>query len=172
MATAKTKPTLEEVDEFLSEAILIPIPTRGEMKKYRVEAVGMKTGLQLQKQMAGVQRDMDAGIPFDQIELEGDDATTVEDYYRRLLSCYEEMLDDDLRHTAIQEAAAITMLWTMSGFNRAKEYYDAGGKAPAANRAARRTATQTPKAAANTTQKPASATTTKPKSQASNGSKS
>lgn len=166
MATSK-KPTLELVDDFLAEAILIPI--RG--KKYRFEAVGMKTALKLEAHMNAAQAQLDKGVTLESIELDQGDDT--EDEYKRGIfgDTYGQMLEDDLPTPTVDHVLAIILAWTFSGFDRAKEYYDTGGKVQAANRAARRTATPTRKAAANTTPKRASATGTKPKT-GSNGRKS
>lgn len=163
MTAPKKKDTLEEVDDFLSTAILIPIPVKGVTKKYRIEAVPFKTGLRLQSQMNETRTQLSKGAAPESVELdigEGDE----EDYMRSVLGdAYDEMSSDGVSGPAMQHVLAIVLAWTFAGFDRAKEYYDTGGKAPAANRAARRTATQTPKAAGTTTRKPASASTTKAK---------
>lgn len=162
--TAKKKDTLEEVDDFLSTAILIPIPLKTGTKKYRIEAVSFKTGLVLQAQMASTEKQLGKGTKPASVELDGVDEGNEEEYLRSVLGdAYDEMAEDGVSGPAIQHILAIVLAWTFAGFERAKEYYDTGGKAPAANRAARRTATQTRQGAGSTTPKPASANTTKPK---------
>lgn len=81
----------------------------------------------------------------------------------------DQMLDDGVSLRELEVAEMTAFLWhTVSDDGAtARQYWTTGGKAPAPNRAQRRTATQTRQAAAGTTQKRASATGTKPKAAAS-----
>lgn len=137
---------LTQLDHFLSPALLIPI--KGTV--YRVEALSAEAGLKLQKSMAKAIEEIQTGKQPDDVELASDDDE--EDYSRSVLGdTYQQMLDGGVPAVAFKHVVAMVTLWTFSGFDAAQEYFRAGGKVQAPNRAARRrTATQTRTAAAST----------------------
>jgi len=164
------KPELQELDDFLSPALAVP--ARG--KVYRIEAVDAETGLRLQKLISvGVKAYTDKEFNEKDLELVGDDEET--DFFRSVLgTTYDELLADKISYPGLKAIASLAMIWTTQGFDAAQQYFLAGGKAPAPNRATRRTATRTSTAAATTTPKQGSpnGTSTRNRAKATPGSKS
>ena len=116
-----------------------------------------------------------AGKDVDAAELELVSDDDEQDFFRSVLGpTYDELLADKIPYAGLKAIASLAMIWTTQGFEAAQQYFLAGGKAPAPNRAARRTATQTRTAAATTTRKRASqsGTSTRQKAKATPGSKS
>ena len=164
-----TKPTLTELGNFLEP--VLQIPYKGKL--YQIEPVSAVTGLRFQKLLAvgikAAQGSLDAAsIELVSDEDEGDFLTEA------LGATHQELLDDGVTAPALKMIASLAFMWNTQGFEAAKAFFDAGGKAPAPNRAQRRTATPTRTAAAATTKKPASRSTTttpkaKPPAKATNG---
>ena len=162
---------LQELDDFLSPVLLVP--ARG--KDYRINAVDAATGLRLQKMMAtGIKVQAGRDLTEKDLELVSDEEE--EDFFRTVLGpTYDELIADKIPYQGLKQIASLVMIWTTQSFDAAQQYFLAGGKAPAPNREARRTATPTRTAAATTTKRPASANTTstrKPRGKATPGSKS
>lgn len=165
-----TTPTLTELGSFLEP--VLEIPYRG--KKYQIQPVSAVTGLRFQQMLAvGLKVAQEQKLDAESIELvsDADEAGFLE---QALGDTYQELLDDGVSTPALKLIASIAFMWNTQGFEAAKNFFDAGGKAPAPNREQRRTATRTRTAAATTTRKPASRSTTttpkaKPPAKATNG---
>ena len=161
---------LKELDDFLNPTLLVP--ARG--KEYRIAAVDAETGLRLQRMLAtGVKAYAGQDLTEKDLELVSDEDE--EGFFETVLGdTYHELMADKIPYPGLKAMASLAMIWTTQGFDAAQQYFLAGGKAPAPNREARRTATQTRTAGASTTRKRASAsgTSTPPKAKATRGSKS
>jgi hypothetical protein len=161
---------LKELEDFLSPTLIVPV----RAKDYRVEAPDAHTGLKLQKLLqTGMRAETGQELTAKDIELVSDEEE--EGFFESVLgSTYQELLTDGVSYPGLKLVASTAFIWTTQGFDMAQEFWRAGGKAPAPNRAARRTATKTRTAVATTTQKPVSANTTKSrqKPKATPGSKS
>jgi hypothetical protein len=153
---------LKELDDFLSPTLVVPALG----KEYRIAAVDAETGLRLQKLISvGVKAHAGKDPSEKDIELIGDDEET--DFFQKVLGdTYDELLADKISYAGLKGMASLVMIWTTQGFDAAREYFLAGGKAPQPNRATRRTGTPTSTAAATTTRKPASRSTTSTRSKA------
>lgn len=77
------------------------------------------------------------------------------DLYRDALTSdvYQQMQDDGVPFSAIKLAAMYVILYAVKTPEDAEAFWNSGGKAPAPNRAARRTATRTRTGGASTTRK-------------------
>jgi hypothetical protein len=164
-------PELKELDSFLNPTLLVPAMG----KEYRIAAVDAETGLRLQRMMtAGMKTSAGQELSEKDIELVSDEDE--EDFYKTVLGpTYDELIADKVPYAGLKAIASLAMIWTTQSFDVAQQYFLAGGKAPEANREARRTATRTRTAAATTTPKPASASTTSTRKRAAKatpGSKS
>lgn len=149
-------PELKELDDFLSP--ILSVPARG--KEYRINAVDAETGLRLQKMMANGMK-ISAGLDLTEKDLELVSDEEEEDFFRTVLGpTYDELIADKIPYQGLKAIASLVMIWTTQSFDAAQQYFLAGGKAPAPNRAERRTATRTRTAAASTTKRPASASGT------------
>lgn len=161
---------LKELDDFLSPVLLVP--ARG--KDYRINAVDAETGLRLQRMMStGIKVQAGRDLTEKDLELVSDEEE--EDFFRTVLGpTYDELLADKIPYAGLKQIASLVMIWTTQSFDAAQQYFLAGGKATAPNRAARRTATPTRTAAASTTRTRASAsgTSTRKPAKATAGSKS
>jgi len=164
--------TLEQLGSFLDP--ILAVPFRG--KTYQVPAVDAETGLRLQKLVsAGVRAATEDSLDPATIELVND-ADELGFYETVLGPVYDELLADGASFPALKFIGQTALLWHAQDYAMAETFWRAEGKAPAPNRAARRTATRTSTAAASTTKPRASRSgTTTPKataSRASNGRKS
>ena len=147
---------LKELDDFLSPTLLVP--ARG--KEYRIAAVDALTGLRLQRMMTTGMK-VQAGRDLTEKDLELVSDEEEEDFMKAVLGAtYDELIADKIPYAGLKQIASLVMIWTTQNFDAAQQYFLAGGKAPAPNREARRTATPTSTAAATTTRKPASASGT------------
>jgi hypothetical protein len=167
----ETPTTLTELGGFLDPVLRIPY--RGE--HYDVPAASAHDGLILNRLIAeGVNAATGKDIDPASIELVADKDEP--GFYTMVLGpAYQQLIDAGATYQAIKNIGIVAMLWHTQGFAAAKEFWVSEGKAPAPNRAQRRTATRTRTAAGATTRKPGSAnTTTTPKAtgKAASGRKS
>lgn len=167
-----TTANLEQLGSFLDPFLAVPF--RG--KTYQVPAVSAETGLRLQKLVsAGIRAATESNLDPETIELVND-AEELGFYEQILGPVYPELIADGASFPALKFIGSAALLWHTQDFATAETFWKAEGKAPAPNRAQRRTATRTGSDAAPTTRKQASRTgTTTPKataSRASNGLKS
>lgn len=154
---------LTELGSFLDPTLAVPF----RAKTYRIAAVDAETGLRLTRMLsAGVKAAQGEDVDPATIELVAD--TEELGFFETVLgTVYDELLADKAPFPAVKAIASTALMWHAQGFEQAKTFWDAEGKAPAPNRAQRRTATRTSMAAASTTKKPASRnTTTTPKATA------
>jgi hypothetical protein len=129
---------------------------------YVVEPITAELGLQFQDLMevaATAKKASDAGAEYspsaDEEEVLNDAAE--KDLYREALGpAHDLMVEDGVRFAELKLAALYVIFHAVYGDTFAAAYWASGGKAPAPNRAARRTETRTRTAAANTTKSQAS----------------
>ena len=130
---------------------------------YEVEPISAELGLQFQDLMAiaAKAKDTPEYTPDDaDAEVLSDAAET--DLYRDALGpAHDAMVADGVTFAELKLAALYVIFHAVYGDTFADAYWASGGKAPAPNRAARRTATRTRTGAASTTRKPASPSGTK-----------
>lgn len=156
---------MDAVDDFLDEDAPLVLNYRG--KDYSIDPLNARTGLKVQRAFAASARIQDGEelTEKDKAVLEEDD----EDLWPEILGdTYDELLDDGASFIALRLAANATILWTVQDRDMALQFWEAGGKAPAPNRAQRRAKT-TRTGGANTTKSRASGTgtSTRPKQSAS-----
>lgn len=167
----------EATTDTLDDTLTLPLSC-GE---YTIPPVSAKTGLILKERMGlfeSAAKRINAGEDADEInaELVKAHGITLDD----LQKLGEQSLTKEIRDQMIEDGANLRELeraemtaflfHTMSdGGQAAQHYWSTGGKAPAPNRAQRRTGTQTRQAAATTTRKQGSRTGTKPKAAAQKG---
>ncbi|MDQ0854779.1 hypothetical protein QFZ79_002890 [Arthrobacter sp. V4I6] len=162
---------LRELDDFLNPTLLVP----ANGKEYRIAAVDAATGLRLQKMLTiGVKAHAGTDPSEKDLELVSDEDE--ESFFQSVLGdTYAELLADKIPYPGLKAIASLAMIWTTQGFDPAQQYFLAGGKAPAPNRAERRTGTRTSTAAATTTPKaasPSGTSTRKSRAKATPGNKS
>lgn len=153
-------PDLKQLGSFLDPILAVPYRD----KTYQIPAVDAETGLRLQKLVAaGVRTALDGEIDPATIELVND--ADEQGFYETILGpVYAELIADGASSPAVKYIGQTALMWHAQDFEMAETFWKAEGKAPAPNRAQRRTATRTSTAAAPTTQKRASASgTTTPK---------
>lgn len=164
-------PQLEELGAFLDPILRIPYHDQN----FDVPAVSAHDGLILNRLIAeGVNAATGADVDPTSIELVADKDEP--GFYAMVLGpAYGQLMEAGATYQAIKNIGIVAMLWHTQGFDAAKEFWVSGGKAPAPNRAQRRTATRTRTGAASTTRTPGSASTTstrKGTGKAANGRKS
>ncbi len=155
---------LQQLGSFLDPILAVPYRD----KIYQIPPVDAETGLRLQKLVAaGVRTALDGEIDPATIELVNDEDEL--GFYQTILGpVYAELVADGASSPAVKYIGQTALMWHAQDFEMAQTFWASEGKAPAANREQRRTATRTRTAAATTTQKPASRTgTTTPKGTAS-----
>jgi len=147
---------LKQLGSFLDP--ILAVPYRG--KTYQIPAVDAETGLRLQKLVAaGVRTALDGEIDPATIELVND--ADEKGFYETLLGpVYDELIADGASSPAVKFIGQTALMWHAQDFEMAETFWKAEGKAPAPNRAQRRTATRTSTAAATTTPTRASRTGT------------
>lgn len=151
---------LKQLGSFLDP--ILAVPYRG--KTYQVPAVDAETGLRLQKLVAaGIRTAIDGKVDPATIELVSD--ADEDGFYETILGpVYDELITDGASSPALKFIGQTALMWHAQDFDTAEAFWRAEGKAPAPNRAQRRTATRTRTAAEPTTRKRASASgTTTPK---------
>lgn len=151
---------LKQLGSFLDPILAIPYRD----KTYEVPAVDAETGLRLQKLVAaGVRTALDGSVDPATIELVNDEEEL--GFYETVLGpVYDELLEDGASSPAVKFIGQTALMWHAQDFEMAETFWKAEGKAPAPNRAQRRTATRTSTAAASTTRTPSSPSgTTTPK---------
>lgn len=164
---------LTELGDFLDP--ILSIPYRGT--RYEVPAVDAATGLRLQKLLAaGIKTQQTGKLDPATIELVSD-AEEAGFFETVLGTAYDELIAAGASGPAVKMIASTAFIWHTQDFTAATNFWGAEGKAPAPNRAARRTATRTPTGAGSSTRKRASASSTttpkaSPRAKASNGGKS
>lgn len=168
--------TLKDLRDVLSDGHRLPI----NGKTYTIPHASAEAGLIFSEMMgvaakvAKAQEDgaephiTDADTPI------LSDAEEMDLYGDVLGDTRDEMLDDGLRYEHLKHAAMYSLIYAVMGEDRAVAYWNAGGKAPRPNRAARRTGTRTQRAGAGTTKPRASRSGTstpkaKPRAQDSSG---
>lgn len=133
---------------------------------YEVQPISAEAGLRFQEVMAvafKAKKARDAGKEYDPTE---DDIEVLNDqgeremYRDALGETHDIMVADGVTFDELKLAALYVTFHAINGPEFADLYWNAGGKAPAPNREARRTATRTRTGAATTTKKPASRTGT------------
>lgn len=133
---------------------------------YEVQPISAAAGLRFQDLMGIAQKAkqaQDAGEDYspDQDDVEVMNDQQENDLYRDALGdTYDLMVEDGVAFAELKLAALFVTFHAVYGEEFAEAYWNAGGKAPRPNRAARRTATRTRTGAATTTKRPASRTTT------------
>ncbi|WP_313816345.1 hypothetical protein [Citricoccus sp.] len=167
---------LKDLQAVLSDGHHLPI--RG--KTYTVPHASAEAGLVFGQMMGVAQKIKDAQDDGTEPTLDEADVKMMTDaqevdYYKEVLAdTYDVMVADGVPFTGIKLAATYALIYAVMGDTPAEAFWNSGGKAPAPNRKARRTATQTRTAAATTTKPRASRTTTttpkaKPRTQGSSG---
>lgn len=151
---------LKDLRTILKEGHELPIGG----KTYTVPLVSAQTGLKFQAfvNIAGkAQKGGDDYKPTNEDELVLTDVQEL-DLFKDVLhsGLLEQMIEDGLRFEEIKMAAMYALLYAIAGEEKADAYWGAAGKAPAPNRAARRTGTRTSTGAGTTTRKRASRTGT------------
>lgn len=124
---------------------------------YEVPAISAELGLQFQDLMAiaAKAKDQPDYTP------DADDTEVLNDagekglYERALGAAHDAMISDGVTFEELKLAALYVIFHAVYGDTFADAYWASGGKAPAPNRAGRRTATRTRTGAARTTKKPA-----------------
>lgn len=144
------------------------LPING--KTYEVQPISAVAGLRFMELMAiaqKAQKAQESGKDFapDDADVEILDDQGERDMYRDALGdAHDTMVADGVTFAELKLAALYVTFHAVNGPDFAELFWNAGGKAPAPNRAARRTATRTRTGAASTTKKPASRNgTTTPK---------
>lgn len=143
---------LKQLGSFLDPILAVPYRD----KIYEIPAVDAEAGLRLQKLVAaGVRTALDGGIDPATLELVND--ADEQGFYETVLGpVYAQLIADGASSPAVKFIGQTALMWHAQDFEMAETFWRAEGKAPAPNRAARRTATRTSTAAASTTKKPAS----------------
>lgn len=140
------------------------LPING--KTYEVQPISADAGLRFQEVMAvahKAKKAQDAGKDYtpDDADIEVLDDQGEHDMYRDALGdAHDAMVADGVTFDELKLAALYVIFHAINGPDFAELYWNAGGKAPAPNREARRMATRTRTGAATTTKKPASRTGT------------
>ncbi len=144
---------LKDLRAALNGALKLPIG--GTV--YEVPAISAELGLQFQDLMAIAAKAKDQpGYSPDDADTEVlNDAGEKGLYERALGAAQERMLADGVTFEELKLAALYVIFHAVYGETFADAYWASGGKAPAPNRAARRTGTRTSTAAAATTKRPA-----------------
>lgn len=153
---------LKDLRSALNGTLKLPI----NGTTYEVQPISAAAGLRFQEIMAIAQKSQQAkaaGKDYtpadDDVEVLNDQAER--DMYRDALGdAYDLMIEDGVQFAELKLAALYVTFHAVYGEEFAETYWNAGGKAPARNRAERRTATRTRTGAASTTKKPASRTGT------------
>lgn len=151
---------LKQLGSFLDPILAVPYRD----KTYQIPAVDAETGLRLQKLVAaGVRTALDGEIDPATIELVND--ADEQGFYETILGpVYAELIADGASSPAVKYIGQTALMWHAQDFEMAETFWNSEGKAPAPNRAQRRTGTRTATAAATTTRKPSSPNgTTTPK---------
>jgi len=149
---------LKDLQDVLNDTHKLPI--RG--KVYEVESISAELGLRFQALMevaAEAKKASDAGAEYspsaDDEEVLNDAAE--KDLYREALGpAHDLMMADGVKFAQLKLSALYVIFHAVYGDTFAAAYWASGGKAPAPNRAARRTETRTRTGAENSTQKRAS----------------
>jgi hypothetical protein len=147
---------------------ILKLPIGGTV--YEVPPISAELGLRFQDLMAiaaKAKKAQDAATQYtpDDADTEVMNDAGERDLYREALGpVYEQMIADGVTFAELKLASLYVMFHAIYGDTFADAYWASGGKAPAPNRAARRTGTRTRTAAAPTTKKRASRSgTTTPK---------
>lgn len=129
---------------------------------YEVPAISAELGLQFQDLMAiaAKAKEQPDYTPDDEDAEVLNDAGERGLYERALGPAHDLMVADGVSFAELKLAALYVIFHAVYGDTFADAYWASGGKAPAPNRAARRTGTRTSTGAGTTTKKPASPSTT------------
>lgn len=143
---------LKDLSEILADGHRLPI--RG--KTYFVPSASAEAGIRFQGLLTVAARAKGAEDykPSDDEKVLIEDAAEL-DLVNDVLGAelVEEMKADGLPYEHLRTCAFYSLLHATQGEDVAERFWESGGKAPAPNRAARRTATRTRTAAASTTRK-------------------
>ena len=143
--------TFKVLEEFLGDCLELPVRcTDGEVRVFTIPSPPAEDGLKIERIMSEGLRAMDQGAPLNSQVL--DDAEEIDLYRMALGTAY----DDVHKHLAwprFRHVAMTAVMWITGGLDLAEQYWNEDGapKAPAPNRAARRSS-----AAAKKTQSRAS----------------
>lgn len=126
------------LEEFLGDCLELPVRcTDGEVRVFTIPSPPAEDGLRIEKIMAEGLRAANSDTPLNSQVL--DDAEEIDLYRMALGTAY----DDAHKHLAwprFRHVAMTAVMWITAGLDVAEQYWNADGdpKAPAPNRAARR----------------------------------
>ena len=150
---------LKDLSQFMSDGHDLPI----NGKTYHVPLVDAETGLAFTRFISVAMKAKNAQENNEDYTPDDEDIQILSDQqerdiYKEVLrdGVWEEMVEDGLAFAHMRMAALYALYHATQGEEVANRFWESGGKAPAPNRAARRTATRTRTGGANTTQKQAS----------------
>lgn len=138
----------------------LPLPIGG--KTYLIKPISAEVGLRMQDLMsvaakvAKAKQDNTEYTPSEDDTAVLTDAAEADLFKDALGDTWDEMLADNVSFEELKLCALTVIFHATQGAEFAEGYWNAGGKAPAPNREARRTATRTRTGAASTTRKRAS----------------
>lgn len=153
---------LKDLRSVLDGTISLPIGG----KTYKVPPISIEAGLRFQELLgiaAKAKKAEDTGTEFELTDLDTQVLTDQQErdlYSEALGDVYEELIADGVSFDELKMAAMYVLIKSVQSEETAEAFWNNGGKAPARNRAERRTATRTRTGAATTTRKPASRTGT------------
>lgn len=151
------KNDMQDYDDFAGEDAPLALDYRD--KTYLVQPLPAMTGLRVQRLISAAER-ASRGREDEQADEQVVSDTEELDLYPDVLGdVYQELLDDGVSFIRLKLAATAAMLWTVYDEDTALDYWAAGGKAPARNRAQRRAET-TRTGGATSTKRQASGTGT------------
>ena len=157
--------SFKDLRETLAPGLSLPIGG----KTYLIKPISAEVGLRMQDLMsvaakvAKAQKDKTEYTPTEGDTVILTDAAEADLFKEALGDSWDEMLTD-LSFEELKLCALTVIFHATQGADFAEMYWNAGGKAPAPNRAERRTATRTRTGAASTTKTQASRNgTTTPK---------
>lgn len=158
---------LKDLDAVLGDGHKLPL--RG--KTYTVPHASAHVALRFQRFIEIAARAKEAKETGAEVTISDEDRLVLSDAQERDLitqalgdDLYAELVEEGLTYEHLKMFGFYSLFHAVFGPEKAEAYWNSGGKAPAPNRAARRTATRTRTGAATTTRKRASRTgTTTPK---------
>lgn len=148
---------LKDLREALKSSLKLPIG--GTV--YEVQPISAELGLRFQDLMDIAAKSKKAQDSQQEYTPDADDVEVLNDaaekdlYKEALGDAWEAMVADGVRFAELKLAALYVIFHAVYGDTFADAYWASGGKAPAPNRAARRTETRTRTGAATTTKRQA-----------------
>ncbi|MBM7767361.1 DUF7426 family protein [Glutamicibacter nicotianae] len=151
---------LKDLDAVLGEGHSLPV--RG--KTYLIPHASAHVALRFQRFLDIAQRAHEAQENDQEVRLSDDDKLVLTDAQENDIivqtlgpELHETLTrDEGLAYEHVKLMAYYSLFHAVFGADKAEAYWNSGGKAPAPNRAERRTATRTRTGGASTTRKPAS----------------